>query len=53
MLIDQYADVYRQATSGAGKGAKYADFRMYFDAEGWSALADSLQKMDGKQVASC
>jgi hypothetical protein len=29
MLIDQYADMYRQATSGAGKGAKYADPRLW------------------------
>lgn len=34
-------------------GRRAADFRMFFDADGWSALADSLQKMDGKQVASC
>lgn len=34
-------------------GRRAADFRMFFDADGWSALADSLQKTDGKQVASC
>ena len=25
-------------------GQRAADFRMYFDADGWSALADSLQE---------
>lgn len=39
-------------------GQRAADFRMYFDADGWSALADSLQqqvaRMDRKeQMALC
>lgn len=29
MLIDKYANVYRQATSSADKGTKYADPRLW------------------------
>jgi len=35
-------------------GQRAADFRMYFDADGWSALADSLQeqvaRMEGESA---